>query len=233
MNEPSPNIVITMPVWLKSWRRSRCLSQHRYYDTIPNLRRIFIAIIWRRLIWSLPNFVHFTIKQPSWYVQNIDAIGSICDQIATNMKFDLISRVGWAPCVCGWPPRCCQSCSWVNVCVLAVNMQPQHHGYYNSAKSHRNYIEGKCKQGGCCHRNTTSHHPNQCWDIVDLALRNKLQWNFNRNPNISIKKICLKMSSAKCCPFCLVLNALRDDIQNIVTFPLCVYDIEVRHRDIT
>ena len=34
----------------------------------------------------------------------------------------------------------------------------------------------------------TSHYLNQCWDIVNWTLRNKLQWNFNRNFNIFIQK---------------------------------------------
>ena len=31
-----------------------------------------------------------------------------------------------------------------------------------------------------------SHYLNQCWNIVNLTLWNKLQWNFNRNSNIFI-----------------------------------------------
>ena len=31
-----------------------------------------------------------------------------------------------------------------------------------------------------------SHYLNQCWNIVYWTLRNKLQWNFNRNSNIFI-----------------------------------------------
>ena len=33
-----------------------------------------------------------------------------------------------------------------------------------------------------------SHYLNQCWNIVNWTLRNKLQWNFNRNYNISIQE---------------------------------------------
>ena len=33
-----------------------------------------------------------------------------------------------------------------------------------------------------------SHYLNQCWHIVNLTLMNKLQWNFNRNANISIQE---------------------------------------------
>ena len=32
-----------------------------------------------------------------------------------------------------------------------------------------------------------SHYLNQCWNIVNWTLRNKLQWNFNRNSNIFIQ----------------------------------------------
>ena len=33
-----------------------------------------------------------------------------------------------------------------------------------------------------------SHYLNQCWNIVKWTLRNKLQWNFNRNSNIFIQE---------------------------------------------
>ena len=33
-----------------------------------------------------------------------------------------------------------------------------------------------------------SHYLNQCWNIVNLTLMNKLQWNFNRNCNIFIQE---------------------------------------------
>ena len=32
------------------------------------------------------------------------------------------------------------------------------------------------------------HYLNQCWHIVNWTLRNKLQWNFNRNSNILIQE---------------------------------------------
>ena len=46
-----------------------------------------------------------------------------------------------------------------------------------------------------------SHYLNQCWVIVKWPLRNKLQWNFNQNKNIFIRKMQLK-TSVKCRPFC-------------------------------
>ena len=33
-----------------------------------------------------------------------------------------------------------------------------------------------------------SHYLNQCWDIVNWILGNKLQWNFNHNSNIFIQE---------------------------------------------
>ena len=53
-----------------------------------------------------------------------------------------------------------------------------------------------------------THYLNQCWNIVNWTLGNKLQWNSNRNSNIFIKKMHLKMSSGKSRPFCLGLNVL-------------------------
>ena len=43
-----------------------------------------------------------------------------------------------------------------------------------------------------------SHYlKNQCWNIVNCTLRNKLQWNFNRNLKIFIHENAFEMSSAK------------------------------------
>ena len=45
-------------------------------------------------------------------------------------------------------------------------------------------------------------------NIVNWTLRNKLQWNFNQNSDISFKKIHLKLSFGKWWQFCLGLNVL-------------------------
>ena len=55
-----------------------------------------------------------------------------------------------------------------------------------------------------------SHYLNQCWNIVNWIIGNKLQWNLNRNTHISFKKMHLKMSSGKLRPFCLGLNVLSE-----------------------
>ena len=53
-----------------------------------------------------------------------------------------------------------------------------------------------------------SHYQDQCWNIVERTLRNKLQWNFDRIQIFSLKKMRLKVSSSKRQPFCLGLNVL-------------------------
>ena len=54
----------------------------------------------------------------------------------------------------------------------------------------------------------SSHYLSLCWNIVDLTLRNKLQWNLNRNSCIFIQENAFEMSSGKWRPFCLGLNIL-------------------------
>ena len=41
-------------------------------------------------------------------------------------------------------------------------------------------------------RTATSHYLNQCWNIVNWILRNKLQWYFNRNSDIFIQENALE-----------------------------------------
>ena len=64
-----------------------------------------------------------------------------------------------------------------------------------------------------------SHYLNQCWNIVNWDLGNKLQWNLSRNLCIFIKEnafenvfwkmlAVLSQPSGKCRPFCLGLNVL-------------------------
>ena len=52
-----------------------------------------------------------------------------------------------------------------------------------------------------------SDNLNQCWNIVDWILRNKLRRNFKRNI-FSFKKINLNVSSAKRRPRCLGLSVI-------------------------
>ena len=67
-----------------------------------------------------------------------------------------------------------------------------------------------------------NHYQNQCWNIVNKTLRNKLQWFFCRNSNIFIQENAFEMSSAKRRPFCLGLNELINSLdRNRVT---CDYD---------
>ena len=47
-----------------------------------------------------------------------------------------------------------------------------------------------------------SHCLNQCWLIINWALRNKLHWNSNKIRTFSFMKMRLKMSSVKWRPFC-------------------------------
>ena len=42
-----------------------------------------------------------------------------------------------------------------------------------------------------------SHYLNQCWLIVNSTLRNKLQWNFNRNLNIFIQENAFENNTTK------------------------------------
>ena len=49
---------------------------------------------------------------------------------------------------------------------------------------------------------------NQCWNIINWTLRNKLQWNLIEIHTFSFMKMHLKMLSGKCRPFCLGLDVL-------------------------
>ena len=53
-----------------------------------------------------------------------------------------------------------------------------------------------------------SHYLNQCWNIVNLTLRNVFNWNCISNSKVFIQEMHLKMSSAKWKQFCLGLNVL-------------------------
>ena len=54
-----------------------------------------------------------------------------------------------------------------------------------------------------------SHYLNQSWNIVNLILRDKLQWNANRNSYIvSQENACENVVCRKWRPFCLGLNVL-------------------------
>ena len=77
-----------------------------------------------------------------------------------------------------------------------------------------------------------NHYLNQWWNIVNWTLRNKLQWNFNRNSNIFIQENALEnvvceMASILSLPQC-VNN--RHSISKAVSWP---YPIASRHKVIS
>ena len=55
-----------------------------------------------------------------------------------------------------------------------------------------------------------SHYLNQWQNIVNWTLKNKIQWNFNRNSYIFIHENAFENMSGKWQPFCLGLNVLTD-----------------------
>ena len=67
---------------------------------------------------------------------------------------------------------------------------------------------------------------NQCWNTVDCTLKNKLQWNFNRNSNIitySFKKMHVKYSFRNGVHFFVCLNVLISlNIMLEISFVCCM-----------
>ena len=69
-----------------------------------------------------------------------------------------------------------------------------------------------------------SHYLNQCWNIADLTTGNKLQWNFNQNPNIFIQEnafenVVCEMASNLSRPRCVKIWARHDDVIKWKHFP--------------
>ena len=61
-----------------------------------------------------------------------------------------------------------------------------------------------------------SHYLNQSWNIVNWILRNKLQWNLNRNSYIFIQENAFENVVWKMAAIFLGLNALRSSTQSVV-----------------
>ena len=62
-----------------------------------------------------------------------------------------------------------------------------------------------------------SHYLNQCCNILNWTLENKLQWKFNQNSSIFIEKNSFENVICEMALFCLGLNVL------IIKSPLCHY----------
>ena len=57
-----------------------------------------------------------------------------------------------------------------------------------------------------------SHYLNQCWNVVNWTLGNKLQWNFNRNSNIFIQENAFENVVCEMASICLGLNELMGTV---------------------
>ena len=67
----------------------------------------------------------------------------------------------------------------------------------------------------------TSHYLNQCWNIVNWILENKLQWDFNRNSNIfiqenAVQNVVCKMASILSRPQCVKCISLKSNLNLLV-----------------
>ena len=73
-----------------------------------------------------------------------------------------------------------------------------------------------------------SHYLNQWWDIVNWTLRNKLQWNFNRNSNIFIQEnvfecVVCEMAAILSRPQCVNQEPLPEAKMTQWTKTYCIY----------
>ena len=67
---------------------------------------------------------------------------------------------------------------------------------------------------------SSSHYPDQCRNIVNLTLRNKLQWNFNRYSSIFIQEnplenVVWKMAAILCRPQCVNVMGTSWEIAHV------------------
>ena len=54
-----------------------------------------------------------------------------------------------------------------------------------------------------------SHYLNQCWNIVNLTIRNKLQWNLNKDSYIFIQENAFENIVCEMVAICLDLKELK------------------------
>ena len=75
-----------------------------------------------------------------------------------------------------------------------------------------------------------SHYLIQCWDIVNWTLRNKLQWNFNRNSKIFIQENAFKNVIWK---MAAILSQPQSEFREMIAFStlvLCFLNWLHRHK---
>ena len=70
-----------------------------------------------------------------------------------------------------------------------------------------------------------SHCLNQCWNIVNWILTNKLQWHFKRNSYIWLMKMRLKVSSVK-------LSVILSRHQCLQCISQCEYPITAKEQSV-
>ena len=86
----------------------------------------------------------------------------------------------------------------------------------------RRWNESSLVQIMACACSAPSHYRNQCWNIVNWTLRNKLQWNFNRNSDIFFQDNSLE--SVVC-----EMAAILSRPQCVKSFPLCPTSVHSGH----
>ena len=92
--------------------------------------------------------------------------------------------------------------------------------FNNSLRPRDAYIGGQtnpqCSDNGLSPVQRQAIYLNQWWNIVYCTLRNKLQWNFNRNTNIFIQEN--------------VLETVVFETASILSRPQCAKSLEVEMR---
>ena len=88
------------------------------------------------------------------------------------------------------------------------------------------WIYNHCFRWLCGANQATSHYLNQCWNIVNMTLRNKSQWNINRDSHIFIQEnafenVICKMSAIVSRPHCVKLDLCSIMIDMCFWFMVC------------
>ena len=74
-----------------------------------------------------------------------------------------------------------------------------------------------------------SHYLNQCWNIVNWTLRNKLQWNLNRNSNIFIQENAFE---SVVCEMASISSRPQWVLMGWRPYSICFYFMRSTHLDL-
>ena len=149
---------------------------------------------------KIPCIGHISYKNIAFIISNTRGLVTLFKNMPNNLRINVVCiyQIGQSE-----SPH-----KFIQLCYFYCGLMPVGFTHTHSL-AHWGYVMHICISKLTSIGPDNGHYLNQCWNIVNLNIRNKLQWNFKRNSYILIQDNGFENVVCEITTICLGLNVIR------------------------